>query len=310
MACKPPQFSTRLADPPVRHLAINLPAKQSAIRLYPVTDLQYGARGCDVAGFREYLRDGVQDPLGRFFGGGDYGDGMSPSNRRNLQASYVKGEFYDTFQGWVDFAAQQDVKEMKKFFKPSIGMWDFMLQGHHHHEYWVGMPDGTKLLRSTDMDLAEYVKCPYLGATAEDEGTAKVTYHFPSARRGEPGPVLRVFAMHGESRGSSESLAVPLTALEKQMRSHVADIYFTGHYHKLVAAKAVKLEDDPGKPLLLGAQNALLVAGGSWLHGYLKNQTTYAEGGMMLPLATGAPTIYVERQRDNTLRMRAEIGWY
>lgn len=271
----------------MQHLTLKVKGRE--VHFYPVADVQTGADGVDEAGFREYIREALQDPFARFIGVGDYTDGISPSNRKVLAASFVKGELYDTLHSMIDDAAQRNVKYFTHLVRGTEGMWDFLLKGHHTYDYVLG-----DRVRNTDQDIADAVRAPYLGA-----GIAVVSYQFASGRP------LRVWARHGE--GSGDTFAAPLNSAEKQMRAFNADIYFIAHHHKNVAGAAVKLDEDPMSETELKAQDARLVGCGSWLRGFLKDKVSYAEEGLMVPLATGAPIVTAIRRSDGTFRIRATV---
>lgn len=265
---------------------LTVPVKGNEIHIYPICDVQVGAKGVDLRGFQEYVDEAMVDPLARFVGVGDYTDGISPSNRKALRAGFVRGELYDTAREMFEDSARRQTMEFLDIVKPTRKRWDFLLGGHH---YWT-YEDG----HTTDREIAETIGCPYLG-----DGTALVSYQFRS------GPPLRLYARHGESAGKTWS--GPLTQLEEQMRGLTAHVYLIGHHHKLVAAGAVKLEEAPGAATHLAATDSRLVAGGSWLRGFMKGETTYAERGMMVPLAVGAPIILARRRSDGTFRVRVQI---
>lgn len=265
---------------------LQIPVKGDEIHLYPIGDVQIGARGVDLNGFQRYVDEALADPLARFIGVGDYTDGVSPSNRKKLRMGFVSGELYDTARDMFDEAARQQVHQFLDIVKPTRKRWDFLLEGHHLWRF----EDGT----STDQIVADAVGCRNL-----QDGSALVSYQFKS------GPPLRMYVRHGESAG--RTFAGPLQQLEQQMRAFTAHIYVIAHHHKLVAAGAVKLEESPTSATNLAATDSRLVATGSWLRGYLKGETTYAERGMMVPLATGAPMISAQRRRDGTFRVRVVV---
>lgn len=266
-----------------------IPVKGPEVHIYPVCDVQIGGVGVDLRGFQEYIDEAMEDPLARFVGVGDYTDGVSPSNRKLLRVSFVKGELYDTAQNMLDDAAQRDVQTFLDIVAPTRGKWDFLLEGHHFWEYTVD-----RSLRTTDQDIADYLGCPSLGT-----GSALVSYQFKS------GSPLRMYVRHGE--GSGQSFAAPLNQLERQMRAFTADIYLIGHHHKLVAGGAVKLTESPDAETQFAATDARLVGAGSWLRGFMPNEVSYAEAGMMVPLATGAPIIKATRRKDGTFKVRVTV---
>lgn len=267
---------------------LSIPVKTPEFRIYPVCDVQLGGMGCDLSGFQEYIDEAMADPQARFVGVGDYTDGISPSNRKHLKAAFATGSLYDTPRQMFDEAARDQMQSFLDIIKPTRGKWDFLLEGHH---FWEYIEQGH--IRTTDQDIADWLGCRNLGV-----GGALVTYKFKT------GHEIRMYARHGE--GSGDSLASPLTRLEKQMRAFECDIYLTGHHHKLVVAKAVKLQDDPEARTHLAAKYSHLVAGGSWLNGFVPGEVSYAEAGMMVPLATGGAIISVQK-RKRGYRVRVTI---
>ena len=277
----------------IRHLTI--PVKGNEIHIYPICDVQVGGVGVDLKGFQEYVDEAMADPLARFVGVGDYTDGVSPSNRRLLQAAFKTGGLYDTPQKMMAEAATTQVNEFLDIVKPTAGRWDFLLEGHHFWEYETLSASENRRFRTTDDDIATRMFCPNLG-----RGSAMISYKF----RGSEVP-LRMYVRHGE--GSGQSFAAPLNQLERQMRAFNAHIYLIGHHHKLVAGAAVKLDEAPEAETQLAATDARLVAAGSWLRGFVPNETSYAEAGMMVPLATGAPIIAATRRKNGTYRIRVTL---
>ena len=282
----------------MKHITIDVTTPD--INIYPVCDVQLGAHGADAEGFAGYIEDARRDKASRLLGVGDYTDGISPSNRKNLLAGFVKGEIYDTTVEMLDAASEAQVAQFNEIVKGTKGRWDAVLSGHHW-TYKTISENGTMVLRPSDADIADYVGAPYVEAGSD----VMLTYRFPSAKKGKKRPIVRVWARHGE--GSGQSYAAPLNQLEKQMRAFNADVFITAHHHKLVAARAVKLSEAPGHDTNLQATDALLVAGGSWMRSYMPDEVTYAEAGMMVPLATGGVVIRIKRKDDNTFRIRAEI---
>jgi hypothetical protein len=114
-----------------------------------------------------------------------------------------------------------------------------------------------------------------------------------------------MYAVHGQGGGGS--LATPFTQLEKMARAFNAHIYYTAHHHKGGAVPIVKLHEEATAETSLKATDARLVAGGAWMKGYLPNEVTYAEDGLMVPLAIGAPIIHVRARPNGTFRIRVEV---
>lgn len=287
----------------MQHLTIEV--KTDEVHLYPVSDVQIGAVGVAKEFFREYIEEGIADPLGRFIGVGDYTDSISPSNRRLLNVAYEAGGLYDTPRAMLDAAAQEHVKEFLHLVRGTEGRWDFLLKGHHLHEYIRKNDDGTKTIRTTDHDIAEALGAPYLGEPGQTIGSAMVSYVFPPVKRGGTKPVLRVYAVHGQGGGGTFS--GPLNQLEKMMRAFNVHIYMTAHHHKAVAAAATQLNSDPNAETSLRATDARILGTGSWLRGYMPNEVTYAEDGLMVPLAVGGVIVTAKVLPKREFRIRVIV---
>lgn len=275
------------------------------ITIAPVADVQLGARGIDVDGLREHLEYVAAMPNPRILGVGDYLDPVSPSNRKLLRAAFVKGDLYDSFEDLVKDGMMRLVDQFVDLVNVDGLTWDAILGGHHYYTYADRGVEGTWYLRTTDWDIADRLNAVFLGDPDEKQAQAMITYSFPPPKKGDPRPELKVFLRHGQ--GNGETFAAPLNQLEKQMRAHVADVYIIGHHHKLVAGGVSKLEEDPNHETNLHSTDGRLVSAGSWMRGFLKNHTTYAEDGQMIPLAMGAPIIKVHRKDDGTFRVRVEV---
>lgn len=287
----------------MRHLVIDVPERETHI--YPVADVQVGASGVAKRYFREYIEEALADPLARFVGVGDYTDSLSPSNRKLLNVAFEKSELYDTPRAMLDAKALEYADEFLHLVRGTEGRWDFLLKGHHLHEYVVSQTDGTKTLTTTDHYIADRLGAPYLGEPGQLIGSAMVSYRFPASHRGGKRPVLRMYAVHGQGGGGT--FAGPLNQLEKMMRAFNAHIYLVGHHHKSVAAAATKLNEALEEATHLQATDARIVSAGSWLRGYMPNEVGYAEDGLMVPLAVGAPYITALALPKREFRIRVVV---
>lgn len=280
----------------MRHLTVRVPGTE--FNLYPVNDVQVGNAGYDAKRFREYGRKFALDPIGRGLGLGDYTDGISPSNRAAIKAATIAGNWYDVGQEMLLEAAQQQANRFIHDASPFAGRTDAWLKGHHFYDYVVQQLDGTGIIRSTDLDIADALGGPYLDDTSDKKQMALITYKLDRGRQ------CRVLALHGE--GSSTTEAAALNRLIKLMASFQADIYITAHHHKLFATKRPLLRSDPNRETHLNHSDALLVAAGSWMRGYVEEEATYAEAGIMAPMAIGAPVINV-KAIGNRIELEARI---
>jgi hypothetical protein len=269
------------------------------MNLYPICDVQLGARGFAEREFQSHVMELKADPIGRAFGGGDFTDGISPSQRKVFARQKADGKLYDTTETLMRRGHALDIGKLEIMLRPIKDRFDFMLKGHHLLEYVVRQRDGTHIVRTSDHDIADFLGVPFFGEPGLDLPEVMVTYTFPPRVKGRQRPRLVMFAMHGSGGGGTAGAA--LNAIEKQMRGHEADIYFTAHHHKSSAARLSKLGEGKRE------RDALLVSGGSWMRSFLDGETTYAEDAGMLPLGIGAPIISVRVNRDETISTRAVI---
>jgi len=290
----------------MRHLKIHVTTPE--LRLYPINDVQIGASGCDLDAFASYIDEAVRDKQGQFFGAGDYTDGISPSNRRALAVAYDNGSIYDTLQNMIDDAGRRQALDFVNITKKAKGRVPYWLKGHHLMPYKVRQRDGTYVVRTTDHDIADALGGVYLGDSEERMSQVLVSYVFPKVKRSAPAPVLTMYVMHGQSKGgTSNTYSSPLSTLQRMTATFNADIYFTAHFHKVVAARHVKLSQDPNSKTKLDATDSLLVAGGSWLKSYMPDEVTYAEDGVMSPLAIGTVPMDIRVREDGTFKLRALV---
>lgn len=222
-------------------------------------------------------------------------DGLSPSNRAAIKSATNSGNWYDVGERMLLEAATRQADRFIKLALPAAGKYDAFLKGHHFYEY-KKIEGGKTILTSTDIDIAEALGAPYLDDTSDKKQMAMITY------KGTRGRQLRVLALHGE--GSGSTLASPLSRLTRLMASFQADVYMIAHHHKVFATRVPVLRSDGSRSTHLAHRDALLVACGSWMRGYVEDETTYAEAGIMAPLAIGAPIIHAKMKPGfNELRV-------
>src|SRR3990167_2167004 len=140
----------------VPKLVKSLLLPMTEVRILPITDIQWGAKGCDADRLKQHIDWGLKNDC-YFVGLGDYVDVASPSNR----SKFASANFYDTVRDAMDSISEKHVSELIDILQPTKGKWLGLLSGHHYWEF----QDGT----TTDTRLAKALAAPYLG-----DGAAKV----------------------------------------------------------------------------------------------------------------------------------------
>ena len=131
------------------------------ITLCPLSDLQYGTKGCDVKRFKEHLDYCFTLPNPYFYWIGDAVDHASPSGRKKIREA---GLYDSTIEG-LELKARMDLAAVKSLLKRTVGRTLFVLEGHHRYDFL----DGT----DTDTLLAEYLEAPFLGTSCVFQITFK-----------------------------------------------------------------------------------------------------------------------------------------
>lgn len=253
--------------------------------IMPIGDIQFFGDDKEVCidKLTAHIRWGVERGAW-FIGMGDYIDAFSPSNRQRLKEAGL----YDNANRVIDKAARKLVDELyERALRPSRGRWLGLLAGHHFAELRHGI--------TTDQLLCELLKAPFLG------DCAYVRLRFSG--HGHDSGAVTIWAHHGQ--GSGQTMAAPMTKLEKLPGSWDADIFLMGHYSRVVALpmdRCFPIWPQPGgvQPPRLLYRTVLLVGTGSFMKGYIEGRTegftprgSYVEKGMMRPVSLGAPVITV-----------------
>lgn len=255
-----------------------LPWKETLLMPLGDIQLQQDRNAVDVKRLKETIKFGVERDAW-WFGGGDFIDMESPSNRRALQNSGV----YDSVIDALDSKAEELEDELKDILKPTVGRWLGLLEGHHYHPH----SDGT----TTDTRMAQYLKAPFLGTSAY----INVSFKAP----GNHGAIgANIWTHHG--RGGGGLAGSPTNALEKKILGFDADIYCMFHTHTLGAVPRDRVYPVWGRTQgSLHHKRLYLVTCGAFLKGYEERSRRngragggYAEKAMMNPLALGSARIW------------------
>ena len=262
--------------------------------LMPIGDLQAGSDGFDAKRLKEHIRYGL-DIGAHFQGTGDYTDFLSPSNRRYFKNAGL----YDTATGLIERWHREHMEEVKDIFKPTIGMWTGLLEGHHYYPY----DDGT----TSDTDLCSYLQAPFLGTCA----LTVLTFEDNNKHQVE----CMILSQHGEGGGAD-----PLRRLMAQAPGFPqVDVFIQGHNTQIDARPKDTIWFYREKGVMrMRERRQMFVAAGGFMRGYTQGSRSagraagsYVEHGMMRPTAIGGPIIEIAPQRHhsyNGLQIRATVG--
>lgn len=269
---------------PQTSLSLTLPMQE--VRLMPISDIQYGAAGCDMDRLKRHIQWGVEQGA-YFIGGGDYLDIMSPSNRRK----WAQANLYDVVHEAMNDYIGQKEKELERILAPTRGRWFGLIRGHH----WYDFEDGSTSVSR----LATFLGCPELG------DCAFVTLNLKD-ERGRNCPV-KIWTHHG--KGGGHTPGAPLNTLMQIAARFYAHIYLMAHTHTKPVVPIPFIDHGFtkfGKPYFHSV-NRYLVSTGGWLKGFEEGTKdlaghpagSYIEAGMLAPVTLGGPLIRIRPRFRN-----------
>lgn len=271
---------------------VNIPWQ--ALTLIPTGDFQAGSPGFDSKRLRNLVSWGV-DHDAWWHGMGDYSDIMSPSNR----TAYQRAGLYDTTRMAIEAWHKEHMGEVEDILAPTKGRWVGLHEGHHYLNYENG--------ETSDMRLAEFLGCPFLGTTA----ITQFNFRDENKHKAE----CLMYSTHGE--GSSSD---PVAKLKRVAPGFPQmDIFLQGHNTQL-ASQVLGLVEvyRAGGSLRQRDRNQYFIATGGYMKGYTQGskvgnraQGSYVEKAMMRPTAIGAPVIRITPEWEHgytKLKIEATVG--
>jgi hypothetical protein len=256
------------------------------VRILPLSDIQYGAQGCDVDRLKRHVDWGLQNDC-HFIGLGDYLDVASPSNRRMLREITL----YDSVREMMDNKMDDELKKLLRILEPTKGRWLGLVSGHHLWEFADGTTTDTRLAAALDthymgdgaaVSILQF-KHQHAGTKRTRNGTAKIWFH------------------HGQ--GGGQTAGSPLNRLEHIAKTFYADVYLMAHQHRKVSTKMpfIDYEAGPRGGIHFTSRNRILACTGGFLKGYEMGTTnpfghpasSYVEKAMMTPTALGGVLVFV-----------------
>ena len=256
------------------------------IVLAPISDLQYGAQGCDLDLFKRYVKRAMEKKA-YFIGLGDFVDMPSPSGRSKIKSA----GFYDTVEDALEAQAMEAIETVWNILKPTKGRWLGWLKGHHFYEFRGGA--------TSDTILAERLEAPFMGTC----GIVNVNQTRPTRT-----VACQIFAHHG--LGSGKTVVAPLNKMLPMVPHFpTVDIFLIAHFHSVIGTKvATKIPVYPksqNKSARMKNQIKLVTCTGGYLDGYSvgsqiggKPEGSYVEQGLMPPRALGGVFIEITPVRN------------
>jgi hypothetical protein len=251
----------------------NLKGRGECIYLFPIYDVHYGCRNCNIKQFQNTVRMIAEMPNAYWFGGGDMIEAINPSDKRfnpqNVDQELIKD--IGDLNNLVHKQADGFIKMTKHIKDKCL----FLLEGNHEEK--------VKLNYHLDITsiIAHELNTVNLGYTAYGK--------FKFIRDGLNAKNVKIFASHGD--GAGQTTGAKLNRLEKKGEWIIADAYFMGHNHGLITSQEIVLDIKSQKKLDLMERQKLYCVCGTYLKTYGLNNTGYGEKVGYKPTPTGSPKI-------------------
>lgn len=235
---------------------IQIPYKrsESTFHLYDLSDIHAGTIHCVEEHVRRKVQEIKNDKNSMWIGGGDYGDFITPKDKR-----WSSGQISD----WVD---PDDIGEsvrvwLDDLLAPIASQGIGLLKGNHEVSY----------SQQNDGKVYEHI-CKDLGLPALGYSSF-VRLHFEREHSAEKHLVTGCFT-HGTGNAITEGAKI--NNLMRFMKSFKADFYGYSHVHDYIPKSLTKLYvSDSGK---ITNQVAIGATSGCWFRTYTQgNQSSYGE---------------------------------
>ena len=271
-------FTTQNYQIKVRHI-------NEVIRLIPFGDIHRSSRLCSTKHWHDFLAWAKTKNRTLYLGMGDYDDLASTSERMILLDQRLHE------------STKQDIENMfKKNIDKLCDEMDFMkgnliglIEGNHY-----GMlPNGT----TTTQKMCEILKCKYLGVSS----FVRLTFAYGNSQTS-----VDIWAHHG--KGAARLVGGSINKVQQMAEAAEAHIYIMGHDHKKGAIPSSKLHlvGTKGK-LTVKHKKQLYVRSGSFLKGYVENESSYVVDGAMNPTDLGVVKIELTPKLDKERSLWVDI---
>jgi hypothetical protein len=275
--------------------------KSDVFRIWAVADLHLGNRSCNRKLIQQDLDAIKNDPYSLWVGIGDYGDFISPGDKR-FDPTTIASDLAIKDLGSLGRVMTAQVRDL---FKPIANKCLGLGFGNHEKKYFLG---------KEQEDLHQWL-CTELGVMNLGYSAFYdlAFYHSQGGKprlvrtiRGESGSGFQVkkrfFQHHG--CGHAVTPGGKLNKLLQFMNGFgPADVYFVGHVHDQTVKRVDKLGANADCTRQKVHKKVGLITGG-YLQAYAPGQTSYAEMAGYLPTVMGSVYVTIDPERDE---MRASI---
>lgn len=246
--------------------------------LYCLGDTHIGNKGCWLSGLRQDVALIAADPHAVVIGMGDFGDYISPADKRWDPATITPDAKVAALSDWGGYIARMVVAELK----PLKGKFMGMLYGNHENKYQLQHAQQLHGWVCTELETKNLGYSCFI-----DLSFRKKT---PSSRRSNSTyRSYRIFAHHGA--GAAQTSGGKINRLVRFMNANEADVYLIGHLHEKDPKRVDYLAADAKCETLI-ERRKLGVFTGSYLRTYDESEHAgYGEIAGYSPVPLGCSQI-------------------
>jgi hypothetical protein len=256
--------------------------------LYPIGDIHYGARGCEVDTLKRTIEEVRSKPNAYWLGMGDYSEAVTVADKR-FDFRSVDPKLIP----YLDDITGKCTRDLVALFEPikhkSLGL----LTGNHDDK-----------LRLRDSNDVHGALCVALGA--KNLGyTSILRWTF---RRGKGGPssVVKMYVSHGTI--ASRRPGAKINRMEDVARQFDVDLSLFGHGHSKLVSEWVELGVPDSGAMRLIERVKPVVMSGTFRRCHTLGTLDYAEKGGYPPSPIGCPKITIRPWAEPRRRFEVAIG--
>jgi hypothetical protein len=264
-------------------------SRSDEVVLYPIGDIHYGARGCEVDTLRQTIEEVRKNPNAFWIGMGDYSEAVTVADKR-----FDFRSIDPRLIPHLDDITGKCTRDLADFFEPIKGKCLGLLTGNHDDK-----------LRLRDSNDVHGALCVALGA----KNLGYVSIVRWTFRRGKGGPstVLKIYASHGTIAGRTQGAKI--NRMENEAGHFNCSLALFGHGHSKLVSERVELDVPDSGAMRPIERKKIVVMSGTFRRCHEEGTLDYAEKGGYAPSPIGCPKIrirpWAESQRH---RYTVEIG--
>ena len=268
----------------LRYREIEVKGRGEWIRLYPLGDVHYGARTCDVPLWNKTCEQIASEPNAYWLG--DYADLVTWRDKR-----FDPEELdHEIWQAMGQNIAKFTPEVLERFFRrtrPIMHKCLGLLKGNHEDvaQLRYQIPFLYEWVKDYKKWCTDREKPKPVNEWAEDlsyESIIRIRF-----RQGKRTSTLTIFAAHGA--GGARTLGGKIKRIEDVVSwCHDADVYMVGHYHDEIVRRHLVLRVRDTKPEpTLKAETKLIMLVPSFMRTYAEGGSSYASKRLYSPSVLG-----------------------